>query len=160
MTIPQPTTQTSMKPFHTNLFSHAGPLVRPLGNISPLKLGLHKSPAREEGKVPESELDPETRRRLLILQHGHEAPFPVRPPLQAAAAAPVPVPLPIAGLAPVPVPGRGPGLAPRMNWFPVEDHMGPRPLSRPLPKAYSIDSGHTYKRRLSPPFQRRVDGTF
>ncbi|KAK9714705.1 hypothetical protein RND81_06G113800 [Saponaria officinalis] len=166
MTIPQPTAQTSMTPFHTNLFSQAGPLVRPLSSIGPPELGLHNSPAREEGEVPESELDPDTRRRLLILQHGHEAPFPVRPPLQAAVAAPVPVPLPVAGpapvpvQAPVPVPGRGPGPAPRMNWFPVEDHMGPGPLSRPLPKAYSIDSGHTDKRRLSPPFQRRVDSSF
>ncbi|XP_051125277.1 RNA polymerase II C-terminal domain phosphatase-like 1 isoform X2 [Andrographis paniculata] len=29
------------------------------------------SPATEEGEVPESELDPDTRRRLLIQQHGH-----------------------------------------------------------------------------------------
>ncbi|KAL9234077.1 hypothetical protein vseg_008989 [Gypsophila vaccaria] len=168
MTIAQQTAQTTMTAFHTNMFSQAGPLVRPLSTIGPLELGLHNSPAREEGEVPESELDPDTRRRLLILQHGHEAPFTARPPLQAAVAAPAPVPLPVAGpapapvpvQAPVPVPGRGPGPGSRMNWFPVEDHMGPGPLSRPLPKSYSIDSGHTEKRRPSPPFQRRPDNSF
>lgn len=30
------------------------------------------SPGREEGEIPESELDPDTRRRLLILQHGQD----------------------------------------------------------------------------------------
>ncbi|KAH7441695.1 hypothetical protein KP509_03G049400 [Ceratopteris richardii] len=33
---------------------------------------LQSSPVREEGEVPESELDPDTRRRLLILQHGQD----------------------------------------------------------------------------------------
>ncbi|KAJ7545142.1 hypothetical protein O6H91_09G109000 [Diphasiastrum complanatum] len=33
---------------------------------------IQNSPAREEGEVPESELDPDTRRRLLILQHGQD----------------------------------------------------------------------------------------
>jgi RNA polymerase II C-terminal domain phosphatase-like 1/2 len=33
---------------------------------------MQGSPAREEGEVPESELDPDTRRRLLILQHGQD----------------------------------------------------------------------------------------
>ena len=39
---------------------------------------LQGSPAREEGEVPESELDPDTRRRLLILQHG-QTPAPPLP---------------------------------------------------------------------------------
>ncbi|KAG8071583.1 hypothetical protein GUJ93_ZPchr0006g44155 [Zizania palustris] len=49
---------------------------------------LQGSPAREEGEVPESELDPDTRRRLLILQHGQDTrdptPLPVIPPVQAS----------------------------------------------------------------------------
>uniref|UniRef100_A0A803LLE1 protein-serine/threonine phosphatase n=1 Tax=Chenopodium quinoa TaxID=63459 RepID=A0A803LLE1_CHEQI len=80
MTIPQSAPQASIAPYG-NLYSQAGPLARPLGNIGPKDLGLHNSPAREEGEVPESELDPDTRRRLLILQHGqdmrpNESPFP------------------------------------------------------------------------------------
>lgn len=68
-------------------------LVKPFGQVAPSEASLHNSPAREEGEVPESELDPDTRRRLLILQHGQDtrdvpltepppppATFPVRPP--------------------------------------------------------------------------------
>lgn len=71
------------------------------------------SPAREEGEVPESELDPDTRRRLLILQHGQDtrdpAPlFPAGPPAQVS------VP---------PVQSHG-------NWVCLEDEMNPRNLNK------------------------------
>lgn len=71
------------------------------------------SPAREEGEVPESELDPDTRRRLLILQHGQDTreaaqPFPDRPPAQVS------VP---------PVQSHG-------NWLSLEDEMNPRNLNK------------------------------
>ncbi|XP_066349408.1 RNA polymerase II C-terminal domain phosphatase-like 1 isoform X5 [Miscanthus floridulus] len=71
------------------------------------------SPAREEGEVPESELDPDTRRRLLILQHGQDTrdpapPFPAGPPSQVS------VP---------PVQSHG-------NWVCLEDEMNPRNLNK------------------------------
>lgn len=74
---------------------------------------LQGSPGREEGEVPESELDPDTRRRLLILQHGQDTrdttpPLPAVPPVQ------------------VPVPP----VQPHGNWFPAEDGMNPNNLSR------------------------------
>ncbi|KAJ3706529.1 hypothetical protein LUZ61_010234 [Rhynchospora tenuis] len=57
------------------------------------------SQAREEGEVPESELDPDTRRRLLILQHGQDTrdatpPFPVGSTAPAVPVPPVSVPVP------------------------------------------------------------------
>ncbi|KAH9621799.1 hypothetical protein KSS87_017802 [Heliosperma pusillum] len=165
-------TQPSVTPFHTNLYSQVGPPAQSLGSLSPpeLGIGLHNSTAPEEGEVPESELDPDTRRRLLILQHGldardkllNEASFPVRPPLQAPAVGHVPGPLPIAGPGPGIGPGPGPGPSLRMhsrgNWYPVEDHMGPGPLSRPLPNEYPIgpDSAQ-FERPRPPPFHRRMD---
>jgi RNA polymerase II C-terminal domain phosphatase-like 1/2 len=71
------------------------------------------SPAREEGEVPESELDPDTRRRLLILQHGQDTresaqPFPDRPPAQVS------VP---------PVQSHG-------NWFSLDDEMNPSNMNK------------------------------
>ncbi|KAI3823925.1 hypothetical protein L1987_05370 [Smallanthus sonchifolius] len=88
----------------------------------------HSSPAREEGEVPESELDPDTRRRLLILQHGmdtrnqatSEPPqFPVRPPPMKASA---------------------PQVEPRGGWFPLGEDMDTRQLKRIAPpsKEFSL----------------------
>ncbi|XP_044954528.1 RNA polymerase II C-terminal domain phosphatase-like 1 isoform X1 [Hordeum vulgare subsp. vulgare] len=77
------------------------PVVQP-GLLDPLQA----SPGREEGEVPESELDPDTRRRLLILQHGQDTRDPT-PPLPAVPPVQVSVP---------PVQSHG-------NWFPVEDGM-------------------------------------
>ncbi|KAL6651088.1 hypothetical protein ACP70R_010013 [Stipagrostis hirtigluma subsp. patula] len=79
------------------------------GHLDPLQ----GSPAREEGEVPESELDPDTRRRLLILQHGQDTrdpaqTFPVGPPAQASAP---------------PVQSHG-------TWFPSEDDMNPTNLNK------------------------------
>ncbi|XP_021726412.1 RNA polymerase II C-terminal domain phosphatase-like 1 [Chenopodium quinoa] len=187
MTIPQSAPQASIAPYG-NLYSQAGPLARPLGNIGPKDLGLHNSPAREEGEVPESELDPDTRRRLLILQHGqdmrpNESPFPVRTPAQAPVAAPgsvpatVPVPgsVPVAGPSPAPVsvsvPGpvsmSGPVPGPvqrvqsRGSWFQVEDHMHMSPLGRPPAKEFSIppDAVHVEKQWPPPPSFPRKGGS-
>ncbi|KAL5208667.1 hypothetical protein ABZP36_033102 [Zizania latifolia] len=85
---------------------------QPVAQLS-LSDPLQGSPAREEGEVPESELDPDTRRRLLILQHGQDTrdptpPLPVIPPVQAS----------------------GPPVQPHGNWFPVEDGMNPNNLNR------------------------------
>ncbi|KAG8365476.1 hypothetical protein BUALT_Bualt18G0108700 [Buddleja alternifolia] len=73
--VPPPTIQGPAVPFHNQQL--------------PQVTTLHTSPATEEGEVPESELDPDTRRRLLILQHGQdmrehppsESQFPARPPM-------------------------------------------------------------------------------
>lgn len=71
------------------------------------------SPAREEGEVPESELDLDTRRRLLILQHGQDTrdpapPFPDGPPAQVSV----------------------PPVQSHENWFCLEDEMNPRNLNK------------------------------
>ncbi|KAJ6839434.1 RNA polymerase II C-terminal domain phosphatase-like 1 [Iris pallida] len=71
----------------------------------------------EEGEVPESDLDPNTRRRLLILQHGQdmrEPPpppppsFQFRPPLQVSV----------------------PPMQPRGSWLPLEEDINPRQLNK------------------------------
>lgn len=181
MTIPQPVPQAPITPFPSNLFSQAGPLARSLGNIGSQEIGLHNSPAREEGEVPESELDPDTRRRLLILQHGQdmrenmlsEPPFPVRPTVQTPIAGPgsVPVPGPVPVSVPVPAPGSGPGpvsvpvpspihgpvpgpvsrVQSRGSWFPVEDHMSPGPPTRVAAKEFPIASDLLVERQRLPP---------
>jgi RNA polymerase II C-terminal domain phosphatase-like 1/2 len=104
-------------------FVSSTPLAPPLGiappafNQSVVQPGvsdpLQGSPAREEGEVPESELDPDTRRRLLILQHGQDTRDPT-PPLPVIP--PVPVSVPQA--------------QPHGNWFPAEDGMDPSNLNR------------------------------
>lgn len=80
------------------------------------------SPSREEGEVPESELDPDTRRRLLILQHGHDTRDPA-PSFSAEPPAQVSVP---------PVQCHG-------NWFSLDDEMNPRNLSR-VSKEFHLES--------------------
>jgi len=92
------------------------------------------SPAREEGEVPESELDPDTRRRLLILQHGQDTreaapPFPAGPPAQVS------VP---------PVQSHG-------NWFSLEE-MNPRNLNKPSTEFHlESDSVHYDKKQPQHP---------
>ncbi|XP_030969184.1 RNA polymerase II C-terminal domain phosphatase-like 1 [Quercus lobata] len=120
------TTQGSMMPFSNVQFPPATSLVKPLGQVGAPETSLQSSPAREEGEVPESELDPDTRRRLLILQHGQdtrdhapaEPPFPVRPPLQVAV----------------------PRAQSHSGWFPVEEEMSPRQVSRAVPKEFPLDA--------------------
>ncbi|KAL2979303.1 hypothetical protein AAZX31_13G165600 [Glycine max] len=126
--VPPPTAQASMMTFPHVQFPQPATLVKPMGQAAPSDPSLHSSPAREEGEVPESELDPDTRRRLLILQHGQdtrdhasaEPPFPVRHPVQASAP-------------------RVPSS--RGVWFPVEEEIGSQPLNRVVPKEFPVDSG-------------------
>ncbi|XP_009135034.2 RNA polymerase II C-terminal domain phosphatase-like 1 [Brassica rapa] len=80
-------------------------------HLVPSETSLQNSPA-SEGEVPESELDLDTRRRLLILKHGQdprdaapsEPSFPKRPPVQAPP----------------------PRVQPRNGWFAAEEEMDPK----------------------------------
>uniref|UniRef100_A0ACD5USP8 Uncharacterized protein n=1 Tax=Avena sativa TaxID=4498 RepID=A0ACD5USP8_AVESA len=95
----------------------------------------HGSPAREEGEVPESELDPDTRRRLLILQHGQDTrdptpPFPAEPSVQVSV----------------------PQVQSQGELFPVEEEMDPRNLNRTSMGLHSeFDAVHSDKNQ--PPHQ-------
>ncbi|KAH0901831.1 hypothetical protein HID58_041334 [Brassica napus] len=81
-------------------------------HLVPSEPSLQNSPASVEGEVPESELDLDTRRRLLILKHGQdprdaapsEPSFPKRPPVQAPP----------------------PHVQPRNGWFAAEEEMDPK----------------------------------
>ncbi|PKA55996.1 RNA polymerase II C-terminal domain phosphatase-like 1 [Apostasia shenzhenica] len=108
------TTQVVM-PLSSTQFPHTTVPGKPLGQSVHSEHNLQGS-AREEGEVPESDLDPNTRRRLLILQHGQdtrEAPLPPPPP-----------PLPAR-----PLPVSVPQVQPRGSWFPLEDGLNPRQLN-------------------------------
>ncbi|KAL6562164.1 hypothetical protein OROGR_003171 [Orobanche gracilis] len=113
------------------------PLVAQLGQAEPT---LHSSPAPEEGEVPESELDPDTRRRLLILQHGqdvrepppNEPQFPARPPMQVSV----------------------PRVQPH-GWYPVEEEMSPRQLNRVAPPSESLPIDRNPG--LHPPFLQKME---
>lgn len=86
-TIPQPTVQGPSTSFPTQQLPQVNtPLKQPIAQIGQGETTIHSSPAREEGEVPESELDPDTRRRLLILQHGQDMrePVPARPAMQVS----------------------------------------------------------------------------
>ena len=112
-----------MAPAKNLVSSSVAPVAPPLGMTPPpfnqpvVQPGfsdpLQGSPAREEGEVPESELDPDTRRRLLILQHGQDTRDPT-PPLPAIPPVQVPVP----------------PVQPHGNWFPTEDGINPSNLNR------------------------------
>lgn len=129
------------------------PVLEPLTQVNLPETSLHSSPAREEGEVPESELDPDTRRRLLILQHGmdmrdqtttSEPPqFPVRPPPMQVSA---------------------PRVEPRGGWFPMGEEIGPRQLTRiPPPKEFPLHSEpmHIDKKLplRAPPFVHKVEAS-
>ncbi|CAL1372753.1 unnamed protein product [Linum trigynum] len=144
--IPLPTTQPSVMPFSNAQFAQAPSLVKPLGQVGPADPSFSGSPAREEGEVPESELDPDTRRRLLILQHGQdsrdlppvEPPFPGRPQVQVAA----------------------PRVQSRGSWVPAEEEMSPRQLNRPIPREFPPEPVpmHLEKHRPHhPSFSPKVD---
>ncbi|KAK6124405.1 hypothetical protein DH2020_041825 [Rehmannia glutinosa] len=146
-TVPPPTIQGAAMSFPSQqlpqVTSHIKPPVAHLGQV---ETTLHSSPAMEEGELPESELDPDTRRRLLILQHGQdmreqppsEPQFPARPPM------------------PVSVPR----VQPR-NWFPVEEEMSPRQLNRVAPsKEFPLNAESLpmdKNRAHHPPFLQKVE---
>ncbi|KAI3456311.1 hypothetical protein Pfo_012974 [Paulownia fortunei] len=118
----------------------------PVAQVGQAETTLHSSPAREEGEVPESELDPDTRRRLLILQHGQdmrehppsESQFAARPPMQVSV----------------------PRVQPR-GWFPVEEEMSPRQLNRVAPpKEFPLNAESLpidKNRAHHPPFLNKVE---
>ncbi|CAN4078971.1 unnamed protein product [Withania somnifera] len=146
--ISQPMIQGPLVPFPAQHLPQVTSVPKPsVTQISPQDTSLHSSPAREEGEVPESELDPDTRRRLLILQHGQdmrdqvssEPKFPMGTPLQVS------------------VPPR---VQPH-GWFPVEEEMSPRQLNRALPpKEFPLNSEsmHINKHRPPhPPFLPRIE---
>ncbi|RRT80491.1 hypothetical protein GW17_00025513 [Ensete ventricosum] len=101
------------------------------------------SPAREEGEVPESELDPDTRRRLLILQHGQDTreptpSFPVSPPLHVSI----------------------PPVQPQGSWFPLEEEIDPRQQdSEPKEFSREPDPGRYRKRSRHPSFMHGGENT-
>jgi len=123
--------------------SSVAPLALPLGMMPPpfsqpvvqpgFSDSLQGSPAREEGEVPESELDPDTRRRLLILQHGQDTRDPT-PPLPE--------------LPPVQVPA--PPVQPHGNWFPAEDGMNPSNLNRGS-AGFTVESDSMLYEKKQPP---------
>ncbi|KAL8460368.1 hypothetical protein ACS0TY_031267 [Phlomoides rotata] len=92
-TVPAPTIQGPAISFPSQQLPQVNTFLKqPLAQIGQGETIIHSSPAREEGEVPESELDPDTRRRLLILQHGQdmrelppgESQFPARPAMQVS----------------------------------------------------------------------------
>lgn len=142
----QPTIQVPVVRFpNQQLAQVTSALKTPTSQTIPPEASLQSSPAREEGEVPESELDPDTRRRLLIWQHGQdsrerassEPQFSARTPLQASAPRSQ---------------GRG--------WFPVEEEMSPQQVSRVAPqKEYPLNSEplQIEKHRPHPPFDNKVE---
>ncbi|XP_010538519.1 PREDICTED: RNA polymerase II C-terminal domain phosphatase-like 1 [Tarenaya hassleriana] len=126
VSVPVPAVQPSAATFPPMQFQPSTSIVKPLVSAGSVEPSLQNSPAREEGEVPESELDPDTRRRLLILQHGQDSrdPAPSEPPLPQRP--------------PVQVPP--PHVQPRSGWFPVEEEIDPAPLRRTVPKEYPLDS--------------------
>lgn len=133
------------------------PVLEPLTKLNHQETSLHSSPAREEGEVPESELDPDTRRRLLILQHGmdmrEQAPTEPPPPPQPQ--------FPVRPPPPMQVPA--PRVEPRGGWFPMGEEMGPRQMNRmaPPPKEFPMHSEpmHMDKKHnlMPPPFVHKVE---
>ncbi|KDP20941.1 hypothetical protein JCGZ_21412 [Jatropha curcas] len=123
--IPVSTSQPLVMPFSNIQFPQAASLVKPLAQVGPPEPSLQSSPAREEGEVPESELDPDTRRRLLILQHGQdtrdnvssESQIPVRPSMQVSV----------------------PRVQSRGSWVPVEEEMSPRQLNLTVPREFPLE---------------------
>ncbi|PIN16319.1 Phosphoprotein phosphatase [Handroanthus impetiginosus] len=87
----------------------------PFAQLGQAETTVHSSPATEEGEVPESELDPDTRRRLLILQHGQD--FREPPPSESLFPARPPMPASVTKVQP-------------HGWFPVEEEMSPGQLNR------------------------------
>lgn len=160
----QPTSQAM--PVQNKLFPSVTASVKPLSNVSPVEPNLQVSSGREEGEVPESEVDPDTRRRLLIWQHGQdnrdqtssEPSFPVRPPPQVSIPPPsIPISPPQLPIPPVNSHGM---------WAPMEEKIVSRPLnqtvSKPIPKEPPLESDAKHfdkQRSRHPPFFRGVESS-
>lgn len=117
--------------------------MRPLISSMPQLPALPKpsSPIREEGEVPESELDPDTRRRLLILQHGQDT-GQAHVPLEKVEDSSFPS-------LQVSLPGTSSG-----GWLGAEEEMSPHQPSRssPLilePESPSFDRTKSYSLQLA-----------
>ncbi|XP_039008785.1 RNA polymerase II C-terminal domain phosphatase-like 1, partial [Hibiscus syriacus] len=141
--VPLPAAQTSMVTFPNMQFPQATPMIKPVASVVAPEPSLQNSPAREEGEVPESELDPDTRRRLLILQHGRDTrdatpPKPAFPPARPAMQVPV---------------SRAQS---RGGWFSADEEMSPRQLNRAVSKDFPLDSErmHIEKHRFPPFFPK------
>ncbi|KAL5730230.1 protein-serine/threonine phosphatase [Ranunculus cassubicifolius] len=128
-TISQPHSEGPSLPFHNIQLPQTASVVKLLSSTGLPQPSLQGSPGREEGELPESDadpdtrrmdVDPDTRRRILIMQHGQDrrdnvpmdAPFPVTPPVQAS-------PPPVQSL-------RG--------WSPLEEDVNMRQPTQPVPK--------------------------
>ncbi|KAL8507448.1 hypothetical protein ACS0TY_018118 [Phlomoides rotata] len=117
-TVHPPTIKGSATPFLNQQLPQLTQILKTaLAGPGQVETPLRSSPAREEGEVPESELDPDTRRRLLILQHGQDM---REHPLNDQVPAQAPGQVPVSGLNP-----RG--------WFPVEEEMRLRELNQVSP---------------------------
>lgn len=127
--VTQPGAQGSVMSFPNKPFPQSAMLIKPLAP----EPTMQSSPAREEGEVPESELDPDTRRRLLILQHGQDTrdhasndpPFPIRPPIQVSV----------------------PRVQSRGGWFALDEEISPRQLNRSKEFPLDSDTMHIEKHR-------------
>ncbi|RWW87557.1 hypothetical protein BHE74_00003609 [Ensete ventricosum] len=126
------------------VFKVQSEMVPPLsGQLASPEPSFQGSPAREEGEVPESELDPDTRRRLLILQHGQDTreptpSFPVSPPLHVSI----------------------PPVQPQGSWFPLEEEIDPRQQdSEPKEFSREPDPGRYRKRSRHPSFMHGGENT-
>ncbi|XP_021293631.1 RNA polymerase II C-terminal domain phosphatase-like 1 isoform X2 [Herrania umbratica] len=145
--IPPSASHPSVVSFSSMQFPRAAPVVKPVAPVAAPEPSLQSSPAREEGEVPESELDPDTRRRLLILQHGqdtrdHTPPEPTFPPVRPTMQVSVP---------------RGQS---RGSWFAAEEEMSPRQLNRAVPKEFPLDSERMHiEKHRHPPFFPKVESS-
>ncbi|GFP94718.1 RNA polymerase ii c-terminal domain phosphatase-like 1 [Phtheirospermum japonicum] len=142
-TAPPLTIQGSAMSFPSQQLPQVTSLLKPLvTQLGQVETTLHSSPATEEGEVRESELDPDTRRRLLILQHGQDMREPPPGEPQFPARPPVPVSVPRA--------------QPR-GWFPVEEEMSPRQLNRVAQPLNAESLPIDKNRGHHPPFLQKVE---
>lgn len=116
----EPQSQEKQEASHTeNELSAMKPLATPV--LSLFEPSLQGSPLREEGEVPESELDPDTRRRLLILQHGQDTQH-----MRGAQEKPIDSSFPLQSSLHVNIPPS----APAGGWLGAEEEMSPMLVSR------------------------------
>ena len=145
--VPLPAGQPSVVTFPNMQFPQAAHVIKPVTPVAAPEPSLQSSPAREEGEVPESELDPDTRRRLLILQHGqdtrdHTPPEPAFPPVRPTMQGPVP------------------RAQSRGSWFSAEEEMSPRQPNRAVPKEFPLDSERMHiEKHRHPPFFPKVESS-